>query len=111
VADAPQKRMRIIIGAYIATAVLAALLGTLGYLGLIPGAGLFTRYGRAKALFNDPNVFGPFLILPAMYLLQRVLLADRRRALIAAGLFLILAVGVFASFSRAAWGHSRDLAR
>jgi O-antigen ligase len=105
VADAPQKRMRIIIGAYIATAVLAALLGTLGYLGLIPGAGLFTRYGRAKALFNDPNVYGPFLILPAMYLLQRVLLADRRRALIAAVLFLILAVGVFASFSRAAWGH------
>lgn len=105
VAEAPQKRMRIIIGAYIATAVLSALLGTLGYLGLIPGAGLFTRYGRAKALFNDPNVFGPFLILPAMYLLQRVLLADRRRALMAAALFLILAVGVFASFSRAAWGH------
>ena len=105
VADAPQTRMRIIIGAYVATAVLAAVLGTLGYMGLIPGAGLFTRYGRAKALFNDPNVFGPFLILPAMYVLQRVLLADRRRALIAAGLFLILAVGVFASFSRAAWGH------
>lgn len=105
VADAPQKRMRIIVGAYIATAVLSALLGTLGYLGLIPGADLFTRYGRAKALFNDPNVFGPFLILPAMYLLQRVLLGDRRRAMIAAALFMILAVGVFASFSRAAWGH------
>ena len=50
-----------------AAAVLSALLGTLGYLGSCPGADLFTRYGRAKALFNDPNVFGPFLILPAMY--------------------------------------------
>jgi hypothetical protein len=84
---------------------MSALLGTLGYLHIIPGADLFTRYGRAKALFNDPNVFGPFLILPAMYLLQRVLLGDRRRAMIAAALFMVIAVGVFASFSRAAWGH------
>lgn len=105
VADAPQRRMKLIISAYIATAVLSALIGTLGYLGLIPGAGMFTLYGRAKALFNDPNVFGPFLILPAMFLLQRVLLGTQRRALIAAVLFMVLAVGVFASFSRAAWGH------
>jgi hypothetical protein len=105
VADAPQERMRLIIRAYIATAVIAALLGTLGYLGVIPGHDLFTRYGRAKALFNDPNVFGPFLILPAMYALQRVLLGAPRRALWAVLIVMVIVVGVFASFSRAAWGH------
>jgi hypothetical protein len=103
VADAPQARMRLIIGAYLATAVISAMLGTLGYLGV--GHDLFTRYDRAKAFFNDPNVFGPFLILPAMYMLQRLLLAPPRRALSAALAYGVLLIGVFASFSRAAWGH------
>lgn len=105
IAAAPQQRMRLVVRAYTAAAVFSALLGTLGYLGLIPGRDLLTLYGRAKALFNDPNVYGPFLILPAMYALQRVLLAGRRRAIIAGAVFVILAIGVFASFSRAAWGH------
>lgn len=105
VAEAPQKRMRLIVGAYIAAATISALMGTLGYLGLIPGRDALTLYGRAKALFNDPNVFGPFLILPAMYALQRVLLGSPRRAVWAGAIFMIIVVGVFASFSRAAWGH------
>lgn len=105
VADRPQARMRLIVRAYAAAAVLSALIGTLGYLGLVPGHELLTRYGRAKALFNDPNVFGPFLVLPAMYALQRVLLGSPKRAAWAAGVVMIIAIGVFASFSRAAWGH------
>ncbi|WP_421760231.1 O-antigen ligase family protein [Devosia sp.] len=103
VADAPQSRMRAVMGAYLAVALISAVLGTLGYLGI--GHDLFTRYDRAKALFKDPNVYGPFLILPAMYALQRVLVAMPRRAVWAAIAYGILLVGVFASFSRAAWGH------
>jgi hypothetical protein len=105
VAQAPQQRMRLVVGAYVAAALLSAVLGTLGYLRVIPGHDLLTLYGRAKALFNDPNVFGPFLILPAMYALQRVLLGTPRRAMWAGVIFMIIVVGVFASFSRAAWGH------
>jgi hypothetical protein len=106
VADAPQRHMRLIVGAYILTATLSAALGTAGYLGLIPhGHDLLTKYDRAKALFNDPNVYGPFLILPACYALQRVLLDNPRRATIAGIAFAILCIGVFASFSRAAWAH------
>jgi len=105
VAQAPQERMRVIVAAYTVGAVFSATIGTLGYLGLIPGHEILTLYGRAKALFNDPNVFGPFLILPAMYALQRVLLGTPRRAVWAGAVFMIIAVGVFASFSRAAWGH------
>ena len=106
VADAPQKRMRLIVGAYTITAVISALLGTGGYLGLIPhGHDLLTLYDRAKALFNDPNVYGPFLILPACYALQRVLLDNPKRATIAGAALMVLGIGVFVSFSRAAWGH------
>lgn len=105
VAEDTERRMRIVMRAYTWAAVASALIGTLAYLGLMPGADLFVRYGRAKAAFNDPNVFGPFLVLPAMFALQRILLGRGKVQLTAAIIYLILFVGVFVSFSRAAWGH------
>lgn len=105
VAEQTVRRIRLVMNAYTAAALISAVVGTLAYLGLMPSADTFLLYGRAKAMFNDPNVFGPFLILPAMYALQRVLLATGRRALWAGAVYMVLFVGVFASFSRAAWGH------
>ncbi|MCZ4270817.1 O-antigen ligase family protein [Maritalea porphyrae] len=105
VAEKPFERMRLINKAYIFAAVFAALIGTLAYLGLIPGKDLFLRYGRAKAFFKDPNVFGPFLVLPAAYLWQRILLGDYRKMAMNALWLGIICVGVFVSFSRGAWGH------
>ncbi|HVX80182.1 MAG TPA: O-antigen ligase family protein [Devosiaceae bacterium] len=107
VAEAPQERMRRIMRAYTAIAVLSAILGTLGYLHLIPGAyDILTRYSRAKAFFQDPNVFAPFLILPAIYAAQRLLLARGWRVVLIDGsVVMILLIGVFVSFSRAAWGN------
>jgi O-antigen ligase len=105
VADAPVRRMKLIVRAYAAAAVISALVGALAYLGLIPGAEQFLRYDRAKAFFQDPNVFGPFLILPAMYALQRILLGNFRQGMWAGLVLGTIFVGVFVSFSRAAWGH------
>lgn len=105
VAEDTERRMRLVMRAYTAVALISALVGTLAYLRIMPGADIFLRYGRAKAAFNDPNVFGPFLVLPAMYALQRLLLAPGRSAIIAGGVYMVLFVGVFVSFSRAAWGH------
>lgn len=105
VAESTEKRMRLIMRAYTAAAVMSAVIGALAYLGILPGAEIFTRYGRAKAAFNDPNVYGPFLVLPAMFALQRVLLGRGKTALIASLIYIVLFVGVFVSFSRAAWGH------
>ena len=103
IADDPVRRLRLTMQAYLITALVSAVLGTLGYLGI--GHDLFTRYDRAKAFFNDPNVFGPFLILPAAFALQRILLGTWRQAFWAAAGYGTLMVGVFFSFSRAAWGH------
>ena len=105
IAEATVKRVRVIMTAYTAIAVVLSIVGALAYLGLMPGAELFLRYGRAKATFKDPNVFGPFLVLPAMFALQRVLLGQGRSAFISGAIYLVLFVGVFVSFSRAAWGH------
>ena len=105
VADNPPQNMRLILKAYTAVAVLSALIGTFAYLGLMPLQELFLRYGRAKAAFQDPNVYAPFLILPALYAANRVYLERGWPAIVSAIVFAILFTGVFVSFSRGAWGH------
>ncbi|MCR6633572.1 O-antigen ligase family protein [Devosia sp.] len=104
-AESTEKRMRVIMRAYTVIAVILAIVGTLAYLRLMPGADLFLRYDRAKATFKDPNVYAPFLVLPAMFALQRVLLGRGLQSFIAAGVYFVLFVGVFVSFSRGGWGH------
>lgn len=104
VAEAPHKRTQIILQAYTAVAVVSAAIGLLAYLQLLPGAELFLRYDRAKGMFKDPNVYGPFLVPPAMFVL-RDLFFQRKNRLINGAAFLLLMVGVFVSFSRAAWGN------
>ncbi len=104
VADSPFDRMKIIMNAYLAAALITATIGILAYLKIIPGEDVFLRYGRAKAFFKDPNVYGPFLILPAMFMLQRLFLLKFNKAILPAIFFAILSIGIFVSFSRAAWG-------
>ena len=57
-------RARLIVRAYLFAAVSSALLGLLALSGGDPGRRLLTEGGRARALFQDPNVFGPFLSRP-----------------------------------------------
>ncbi|CAN7552898.1 O-antigen ligase family protein [Rhizobium sp. LjRoot30] len=97
------SRLRLLFKAWVAAAVITSALGILGYFQAVPGFEVFTLYDRAKGAFQDPNVFGPFLIAPALYLMHG-LLNDKisRSPLKVAGL-LVIALGVFLSFSRAAW--------
>jgi hypothetical protein len=86
-------------------AMVAAISGIAGYLNLVPGGhDLLTLYGRAKGTFKDPNVFGAFLILPALLTLQSVVsdhLAKAARNAIALG---VISLAILLAFSRAAWG-------
>ncbi|MBC7284403.1 O-antigen ligase family protein [Hoeflea sp.] len=102
--EADPRRLRLIFRAYLVAAIITALLGILGYLGFLPGGEAFTRYGRAKGAFQDPNVFGPYLVLPALYLMHGLLTGTLKAAPLRIAGLLILALGVFFSFSRAAWG-------
>lgn len=104
VAEAPRQRMAIIRQAYVIIGLISAAVGVLAYFRLMPNADMFLRYDRAKGMFKDPNVYGPFLVLPAMFVL-RDLFFRRSRRLINGMIVMLLMVGVFVSFSRAAWGH------
>lgn len=95
------KTMRI---AYTSSAVMVGLAGISGYFGLFPGADqLFAPSGRALGLFKDPNVFGPFLIWPAMFVIYHALTRHIRFTDIAVVAILLFAL--LLSFSRGAWFH------
>src|SRR5690606_39232865 len=64
---ADHRRYHLIFMAWTASALVTGALGIAGYFGLFPGAEMFTRFDRATGAFQDPNVFGPFLTLPAIY--------------------------------------------
>ena len=85
-------------------AIITASLGILGYFHAFPGAAMFTRYDRAMGAFQDPNVFGPYLVAPTLYLMHGVIIGDLKKAPLKAIGLTILALGIFLSFSRAAWG-------
>ncbi|MEI5680245.1 MULTISPECIES: O-antigen ligase family protein [unclassified Mesorhizobium] len=95
---------RVIFLAYVTAAVVTSLLGILGYFHAFPGADMFTKYERAAGAFEDPNVFGPFLALPGIYLLHRLLTGSPAKMFIYAVPLLIIVGGIFFSFSRGAWG-------
>ena len=49
-------------------------------------------------------MFGPFLVLPGIYLLHRLLTGSPARMPLYAMPLLIIVGGIFLSFSRGAWG-------
>jgi O-antigen ligase len=103
--DSP-ARGRLMAAAYIAGAVGSAVLGSLAVVSTVPGTDLLSAGGlRARALFEDPNVFGPFLVPAALLLIAeraRPRLFTPRPALITTTI-VVLVLGVVLSYSRAAW--------
>lgn len=89
--------------AFIIGAVQAATAGILGYANIAGLGEVFSMYGRASGTFRDPNVLGPFLVLPSLYLLWDLFHGGKYK-LIKAVALLIVVTGLFLSFSRGAWG-------
>lgn len=100
----PHKIIDIIIKAYVWAALISTILAIMGYFHIGPTYELFTRYGRAKGGFKDPNVYGPFIVPPMLYLLGRIVEGVGRVKIISIMKFGILLLGLLLSFSRGAWG-------
>lgn len=89
--------------------VLASFVTIIALLDLVPNSEMFfrgedARY-RVKALFKDPNVFGPYLVPGFLFLVWVVVESTRFRllALVALGL---VTMSLIATFSRGAWVHT-----
>lgn len=104
VAHSPRAHVELIFKAWTVAALIAGGAAIIGYFGLLPGAyERFTVYERAAGTFKDPNVFGPFLIPPIVYLLNKALEARVRGMILPLAIAAFLALAVFLSFSRGAW--------
>ena len=94
----------VVFGAWTVSALVTGAAGIIGYFHALPGFEMFTKYERAAGVFQDPNVFGPFLALPGIWLLHRMLTGGMGAFVRAAPPFLIIMFALFLSFSRGAWG-------
>jgi O-antigen ligase len=101
-----EHKARLVVRWYLVGAVIAAFLTSAAILASFPGSDLFVTVDglRGKALFKDPNVFGPFLVPIALILIEELLhprLLKLRPSLKAVCL-LVLMAGMFFSYSRGA---------
>ncbi len=102
-----ETRVEIAMIGYTCSALLAALVGIVGYMN-IPGLGEFgTMYeGRASGTFKDPNVLGSFLILAITFLVSKLLMGTTRRPILVSICLGIAVIGQFLTFSRGSWTAS-----
>lgn len=105
------RRLDIIKHGYVWTGALAALLGCIGYFDGGAIHDLFTKYDRATGPFKDPNVLGPFLVAPIVWVTDDVMTGAWRRsrsflrdAFATFFPLMLMLAGLFLSFSRGAWG-------
>ena len=101
--DGNLVRLAILRRGYILAALIATAAGYIGFFHLVPGAGIFLDNDRVSATFKDPNVYGPFLIFPIVWLLISQLVRGIR--LLDVAVLMILVGGLLLSFSRGAWTH------
>ena len=104
VANSPARHTELIFKAWTWAAVAAAIAALVGYFALLPGAyELFTKFDRASGTFKDPNVLGPFLIAPILYLLHVALKRSALRMVVPVSVAALLSLTVLLTFSRGAW--------
>jgi hypothetical protein len=103
--DSPRRARLVLLGLLITGVTLSTAACVSLFVGGVPLASRLTGAGRAQGLFHDPNIFGPFMVVLALLVLEELLeprLLHVRRSF---KFLLLLAcgAGVLFSFSRAAW--------
>jgi O-antigen ligase len=101
--NSPERTVPAIASGLVIASIIAAGLGIAGYFGAIPNAESFAVYGRATGPFKDPNVFGPSLIFPSLYLVHRLATGRAVEIFRSLPLLLLFLLALFLSFSRGAW--------
>ncbi len=99
------ERAELCIKAYTVSSIFCAMIGIASYFN-VGGIGLLwsADEGRAASTFDDPNLYGSYLTLAAVYILYTLLLGTTKRTALSAVMLAILIVGIFVSYSRGSWG-------
>lgn len=103
VAHDPVRRIVAFKNGYVMGAFIASVVAIAGYFN-VGGTGEFlSPISRAQGLFKDPNVLSTYIILPALFLIQEVMLKTKGWKLPRYIALLTLLACLFLSFSRGAW--------
>jgi hypothetical protein len=101
-----EARLDMLMKGIVVAGIITAMAGVIGYFRVIGALDdLLLLYDRARSTFKDPNVFGAFMVLPAVISLQYVLSSRFWPAVRHTALFGLFSAAVLLSFSRAAWGQ------
>ena len=103
--DSAERARRVLLGLLVTGALTSAAASVALYVPGVPLANQLTGVQRAQGLFHDPNIFGPFMVMLALLVLEELLqprLLHIRRVYKFA-LLIALGSGVLFSYSRAAW--------
>ncbi|MFT3986222.1 O-antigen ligase family protein [Aestuariivirga sp.] len=103
VAEDPLRRMKIFTNGYVVGAVIASIIGLMGYFNFHGWAATMSPLQRVQGTFKDPNVISTYLIFPGLLLVQSFMLGGQRFALIRAAALLVIMAALFLAFSRGAW--------
>ncbi len=103
IAKNPHHSIPLIMNGWTIAALFAVLTGIIGYFDIFGTSEIFTRFQRAKGLFKDPNVFGSYIIPPALYAIYKITHHPLRKSFFPLITLAILAMGILLSFSRGAW--------
>jgi hypothetical protein len=103
-----EHRARLVLIAFLFAALASAVAGIAAVLLPIPGRhvlGFGLEAERARALFKDPNVFGPFMVPALLIVLEETIRPRLLRVSrwLKFGFLLTLGLAILFSFSRAAW--------
>jgi O-antigen ligase len=100
---APERLIPVVLSGYVVAGVIGVVFGLIGYLKITPFYEQFLLYGRIRGSFKDPNVFGAYLVTPAVYLGFLLETAKPTEFIKRIAILLFIILGVLISFSRGAW--------
>ena len=104
-AERTEARAKLVANAWVISATIGGALAIVGYFHLVPFSEELLRYGRAKGTFKDPNVYAPYLVFPALILMQKLYSSDLKRSIVMLASLGLIVSGILLSFSRGSWGH------
>ena len=102
--EADPGLFRIVFNAWLVAGISTACLGILGYFHALPGAEMFTRYDRAAGAFRTPTCSDRSSACPGSICSTGCSPGGPQRCRSTRRGLLIVAAGIFLSFSRGAWG-------
>jgi O-antigen ligase len=103
--DSPLRARRLLIALLLTGVITSAAACLALYVPGVPLAHRLAEAQRAQGLFHDPNIFGPFMVVLALLVLEELLQPRLLRIprIYKFAMLIALGSGVLFSFSRAAW--------